>query len=477
MPDSTEPEEAKAAVAAPAEKNTKETEENVDDDDDEEDLDESERPTKRSKTRERLSDNEEETAGAAGGTAEDEDMLDDDDDDDEDDDEEEEDEEYKEPLRKSLPQGTVDAADNNNDKASIPQPDGKKQWYVALPGFGEHKRAVSSVKFAPSRLMKKDRPHAAICASSSADGYIKLWNVQDSWTTPPPDGSGKKRYDDTKRDGGDDTDANRKDGHSLEPSVTCGGHTRGINDIAWNPVSPFLASASDDKTVRLWDMVTGDALVEYRGHDSFVFCVDQYQHMIVSGSFDETVKLWDIRSGDCVSTLPAHSDPVTSVSFNRDGTVVCTGSHDGLIRLWDVATGECLKTIYAAGNPPVCSAKFSPNSKYILAGTLMDATLRLWPVARTGSNLCSKTYKSQHHVNVKYSIVADFTYDGNVLTGSETGKVILYDLQSQDVLQVLEAHEDAVLAVSAHDKLPLLASGAMMNDRRVHFWAPKDFSF
>ena len=43
-------------------------------------------------------------------------------------------------------------------------------------------------------------------------------------------------------------------------------------------------------------MVTGDPLVEYRGHDSFVFCVDQYCHMIASGSFDETVKLWDVST-------------------------------------------------------------------------------------------------------------------------------------------------------------------------------------
>jgi len=52
--------------------------------------------------------------------------------------------------------------------------------------------------------------------------------------------------------------------------------------------------------VRLWDAVTGDTLVEYRGHDNFVFCVDQHEHMIVSGSFDETVKIWDV-SGTVLS--------------------------------------------------------------------------------------------------------------------------------------------------------------------------------
>lgn len=174
-----------------------------------------------------------------------------------------------------------------------------------------------------------------------------------------------------------------------------------------------------------------------------------------------------------MSTLPAHSDPVTAVSFNRDGTCVCSASHDGLIRIWDVATGECLKTIYAAGNPPVSHVHYAPNGKYLLAGTL-DSTLRLWPVHQTGSNKCAKTYRSKSHVNEKYSVVADFMYDGNVLTGSESGEVIIYDLQTRDVKQVLSGHTDTVLAVSAHDKKPLLCSGGMANDRKVEFWALRE---
>eukprot|EP00957_Ditylum_brightwellii_P158545 12068017-Ditylum_brightwellii.AAC.1 len=96
--------------------------------------------------------------------------------------------------------------------------------------------------------------------------------------------------------------------------------------------------------------------------------------------------LWDVRSGDCVSTLPAHSDPVTGVDFNRDGTCIVSGSHDGLIRVWDAATGECLKTIYAGGNPPVSHVRFSPNGRFVLSGTL-DSKLRLWDVlAKGGGN-------------------------------------------------------------------------------------------
>ena len=272
---------------------------------------------------------------------------------------------------------------------------GETEDYVPLNVYGEHRKAVSSIQFAPSRLTK-NRNHAVLAASASADGTVKIWDLQ-------------------QENAG--LESNRR---AMNPYATCLGHARGINQVSWNPTSPFMATASDDKTCRLWDAVTSEAVVEFQGHNSFVFCVDQHHSMLVTGSFDETVKLWDMRSGDCISTLPAHSDPVTAVSFGRDGTCVSSASHDGLIRIWDVATGECLKTLYAAGNPPVSNLRYAPNSKYLLAGTL-DSTLRLWPVRQTGRHLCAKTYQSaEHYVNTKYSVVADFTADGkSIVAGSD----------------------------------------------------------
>ena len=323
----------------------------------------------------------------------------------------------------------------------------KEDEYYLLPFHGEHKRAVSTLQFAPSNLTK---PKSVLCASASADGTAKIWDISLSSSSSP-----------------------------LKPLGTCVGHARGINQVSWNRAAPFLATASDDRTVRLWDAVTTEALVEFRGHSSFVFCVDQTNNMLVSGSFDETVKLWDVRSGQCVCTLPAHSDPVTAVSFGRDGTTVASASHDGLIRIWDVSTGECLKTIYAAANPPVSTLRYAPNGKYLLAGTL-DSVVRLWPVSRTASNRCVQSYATHQgtahagaHVHSRYSTTATFTSDGkSVVVGSETGKVVVYDLQTGEVQQVLEHESDEIiLAVDAHDKLPLLCSGGMTSDRKVSFWS------
>jgi COMPASS component SWD3 len=134
------------------------------------------------------------------------------------------------------------------------------------------------------------------------------------------------------------------------------------------------------------------------------------------------------------------------------------------------------------GNPPVSHVTYSPNGKYILAGTL-DSKLRLWNVGQRGSNKCTKTYEThgndQLHVNNKYCIVSGFLTcrpDRQcIITGSETGKIILYDINSRKVHQVLQGHTDAVLAVDAHDSQELIASGGMTLDKTVQFWAPSSY--
>lgn len=367
--------------------------------------------------------------------------------------------------------------------------------FECLPFYGTHKRAVSSVQLAPSRLTK-----GALCASASADGTVKIWDVTGNpkyETEEQPTSTSltaattattsslattSTTISNNPNNSNINNTTDKTPRRAMSPVEKMVGHSRGINEVCWSKSGdPFVATASDDKTARLWDAQTGDALVEFRGHDNFVFACDfnPTSNLLATGSFDETVKLWDVRNGDCVATLPAHSDPVSAVAFNRDGTCVVSASHDGLIRIWDVCTGECLKTIVAAGNPPVSHVTYSPNGKYVLAGTL-DSTLRLWPLSPTGTAKCAKTYTSENHVNTKYCITNRFLVAQPerrqcVVTGSETGHVILYDLQSRQVHQTLDKiHQDAVLAIDVHDSMELIVSGGMTQDCTVRFWAPEE---
>lgn len=138
-------------------------------------------------------------------------------------------------------------------------------------------------------------------------------------------------------------------------------------------------------------------------------------------------------------------------------------------RIWDTATGQCLQTLVHEDNAPVVSVCFSPNGKYVLAWTL-DGSVRLWDYV---SGLCKKTY--QGHENKKYSLGGAFGVYGKdafVVSGSEDGSIIFWDVKSKKILQRLDAHNGVVLWVDTHPSLPIIASGGL--DAKVQVWVNED---
>ena len=270
------------------------------------------------------------------------------------------------------------------------------------------------------------------------------------------------------------------DAHTGALEHTLEGHLAGISTICWSLDYKILASGSDDKSIRLWDTTTGLAHpTPFIGHHNYVYSIafSPKGNMLVSGSYDEAVYLWDVRAARVMRSLPAHSDPVGGVDFVRDGTLIVSCSHDGLIRVWDTATGQCLRTLVHEDNAPVSSVIFSPNGKYILAWTL-DSCIRLWNYIE-GKGKCVKTY--QGHVNKQYSLSGAFgTYTGKeegveyafVASGDEEGQVVLWDVSSKNVLQRLEGHGDAVLSVHTHPTEKLIVSAGL--DRTIRLWRPKE---
>jgi WD40 repeat protein/class 3 adenylate cyclase len=171
----------------------------------------------------------------------------------------------------------------------------------------------------------------------------------------------------------------------LPPGVmlvrTLRGHTGFIGHIAWSPTGQLLASPAEDKTVRVWNVRTGECVRTLEGHSAEVFSValDPTGRTLASGSADQTVVLWDTESGKMRHRLEWQNGSVNSVAFDSTGKVLAIAGDHSAVTLWKTSSGKLLRTL--TGRQGVINrVTFDPVGG-IVAGAGIDQTINLWDAA------------------------------------------------------------------------------------------------
>ena len=221
------------------------------------------------------------------------------------------------------------------------------------------------------------------------------------------------------------------------------GHSAIINTMQYSPDGKYFASGSDDGTIKIWETSTGLLLRTLYGHNGSISSIyfspdgtkivsagktkNKYLNPYVKEkSDDKTIILWDILSGDVLKKFEGHNKSVNSVVISGDGNYLISGSNDSTAIIWDLNSGELIRKFEGHGNI-VNSVAVSTDGKYVYSCS-NDSTVRIWD-AKTGNTI--KILNDSSEVSA-----LALSHDGKYLSyGCEDGSVYLFDVSAMQKVQ------------------------------------------
>ncbi|KAJ3674934.1 hypothetical protein LUZ60_005550 [Juncus effusus] len=180
--------------------------------------------------------------------------------------------------------------------------------------------------------------------------------------------------------GGEDGKVNHWSIGQSSPSLSLhGGHTSGVESVAFDSGEVLVLAGASNGSIKLWDLEEAKLVRSVAsGHRSSCTSVEfhPFGEFFASGSSDTDLKIWDIRKKGCIHTYSGHSKSIESVRFTPDGRWVVTGGKDNIVKVWDLTAGKLMHEFkYHCG--PVHCLQFHPN-EFLLATGSGDRTVKFW---------------------------------------------------------------------------------------------------
>lgn len=258
---------------------------------------------------------------------------------------------------------------------------------------------------------------------------------------------------------------------AFTPPQVLKGHVNAVTSIDVSPNGNLIASASLDRTVRLWNARNSKAIRVLRGHRDEVYTVvfSPDNARLAASGYDGRVLVWDVASGKLLRTLEV-IDWSTTLDFSPDSQQLAVGSQNRNVLIFDVQTGKILRTLETKN--PVSEVAFSPNGRYLAVG---HRGIEVWDLQ---TNKVVKTLRQSGVSAIVFSpdsgLIASGSGDKsariwNVETGAQIKKLetktpITWQLASGNQTMRLSL---AVTSVAFSPDGKLLAMGT---GRAVHLW-------
>lgn len=213
-----------------------------------------------------------------------------------------------------------------------------------------------------------------------------------------------------------------------------------------------IAEASDDATLRLWNVASESKRVIGKpgGESISAIAVSADGQLVAIGSGEE-LTLASYQSGETLRKFPDHQTTINRLVFSNDNRILASADETGAIKLWDLSNGQIKETLSTGGK--VTAVRFAPSDR-TLATASEDGTVTLWDLPTR-----TPVLQLKKHSGAVNAIA--FSADGVLMaTGSDDRTVIIWDTASGKSRRTLKGHDLAVTAVAFSPDASLLACGS-----------------
>ncbi len=371
-------------------------------------------------------------------------------------------------------------------------------WYVSFSPDGQYLVSTSddrSVKLwdvASNQCLKTWQGYlgaiwdlsitpSGIVAAGSQEGKIQLWNCDTAQRESEFTGHNNLIWFLEGQPQGDYLASASGDGtliiwdiKSGQPLQIITDHKAALQAAAWHPDgSQVASSAAINSWIKIHDPLSGDCIRTLKAN-SYIFSVayDSSGNYLVGGTQDGRVCVWNnklsiseqsLTESNCLAILEGHQGSVWSLAWNADGSRFASGSHDGTIRIWqgNIWQEQTCLTVLQGHQAFVWSIAWNPDGDRLVSGS-QDGTARIWDV-ETGQCLKILSGSSSWIRSVVWLNDRDV-----IATAGGDGCIRLWDVESGECLKVLRAKRPyegtniyQATGISPAQRASLLALGAI----------------